>query len=59
MSAGGDLDANEVLGIVEAAPAALVDAVQPVPSDDGDQRVAVADPLRENFDEVIPPTQCR
>ena len=47
-----DLDADEVVGVVEAAPVLLVGARNPALADDSQQRVAFADPVGEDVDEI-------
>ena len=47
-----DLDAHKIMRVVETTPVVLIDGGNPILSDDGDERVAFADPLGQNFDEI-------
>ena len=47
-----DLDADEIVRIVDATPAVFVGARNPSLSDDSDEGVALADALGQNIEEI-------
>ena len=47
-----DLDAHEIGEVIEAAQVGLAGAGQPIPADDGDERVALSDALGQHIDEI-------
>ena len=49
---GLDLDAHEVARVVQATAIVRVGAREPMPADDGDKRVAPADALGKDIDEI-------
>jgi hypothetical protein len=53
-----DLDADEVAGVVEAAAVLTVGARNPVLADNRQERVALADPVGEDVDEIAPGRDC-
>ena len=49
-----DFDADEVVRVVEATTVLTVGARDPVLADDGQERVALADPVGKHVDEITP-----